>query len=97
MTREEIVREIESLERVECLVKSNQGTYGASECLAKVGCGDPAFGDRCVYETVGGGKRITGPDPKDAPGRMLDVDHGIKQLNDHRATVAELRRKLRNL
>ncbi len=71
MSAREIQADINELRAVEYAVASNQGTYGAAEAGRKVGCGDPQFADRFIYETVGGNRRATGPDEADMPGRMI--------------------------
>ena len=76
---------IAALLRIEVHTETNQGTYGASEACRKVGCGDPQFANREVYETVGGKRRETGPDEDDAPGRMRKI--GYERLAELRAEL----------
>lgn len=92
---EAIENEIATLNQVEYLVATNSGTYGAEECGQKVGCGDPAFGDRNVYETVGGRVRATGPDHNDAPGRMRQVNAAALKTDRKRRDL--LKRELDSL
>lgn len=93
-TASEIRAEIKTVEAIEVHVETNQGTYGAGEACRKVGCGDPAFANREVYETVGGTRRETGPDEARAPGYMRQI--GREELSDLRKRLAELRRELRS-
>lgn len=81
--------EIEKLLNTEVLVESNEGTFGAEECCRKVGCGNPAFGNRRVYKTLSGRGRVTGPALKDAPGRMRRM--GQDELERLREQVKDLR------
>jgi hypothetical protein len=91
--REQIEAEIRDLERVEILIETNEGTFGESEACRMVGTGDPAFATRRVYERVGGGKRATGPDEDDAPGRMRRIN--ADSMSEHRQRLAGLRKLLR--
>lgn len=93
-TRQEIQSEIDALLKIEVHVQTNQGTYGATEACRKVGCGDPMFANREVYETVGRTRRETGPDADDAPGYMRPI--GRELLNDLRKRLAALRAKLKS-
>jgi hypothetical protein len=91
-TLADLVREAEALSRVEHLVETNSGTYGAAEACRDCGTGEPRFADRCVYETVGGVRRETGADAARAPGRMRK---SYETLGADRARLAELRRRIR--
>lgn len=87
-------KQIRDLESTEIHVETNQGTYGATEACRKVGCGDPAFADRDVYETVGGGRRRErGPSEDRAPGRMRRINS--EAMADLRRKLADLREQLR--
>lgn len=81
--------EIRTLEAVEVHVRTNQGTYGANECCRRVGTGDPAYGNREVYVTVGGRVRETGPGESRAPGYMRDI--GSRHLSELREQLARLK------
>jgi hypothetical protein len=92
-TKAQLQAEIDTLLRIDVHVRTNQGTYGASEAARKVGSGDPRFANREEYETVAGSKRASGPDEDDAPGRMRDI--GSRTLIEYRAKVAALRQQMR--
>jgi hypothetical protein len=92
---EALAREIAALAAIEHCVETNSGTYGAAEARRAVGCGDPQFADRNIYETVGGARRETGPDAKDAPGRMRRLNRDA--LAADRRRLAALREELRRL
>ena len=92
-TRKEIQAEIDALTGQEYLVATNQGTFGSSEAVRKVGTGDPMFANRDVYETVGGARRERGPDEADAPGRMRKLNRAA--LAEDRKRLSELKRELR--
>lgn len=89
----EIAAEIAEIEAEEVHVETNQGTYGSAEAARKVGCGDPAFANREVYETVGGKRRETGPGAGRAPGYMRQIN--ADYMARLRAEVADLRKTLR--
>jgi hypothetical protein len=91
-TIEDCLAAIRTLEATEVHVETNQGTYGAAEACRKVGTGDPAHGNREVYETVGGTRRATGPDEDRAPGRMRRIN--AETLADYRKQLAAWRRAL---
>jgi hypothetical protein len=93
-TKGEIAAEIKALENVELLIETNQGTYDAAEACRKVGCGDPQFADRKVYETVGGKRRETGPDESRSPGYMRRIN--ADQMSSSRQRLAELRKQIRS-
>lgn len=92
-TIESLREEIRDLERVEHMIETNSGTFGAQEACRKVGTGDPMFATRNVYETVAGVRRETGPDADDAPGYMRSINRAA--LSDGRKLLADLRRQLR--
>jgi hypothetical protein len=92
---EKLSREIEALRAVEHLLATNEGTYGSAEARRKVGCGDPQFADRRVYETVGGARRETGPAEDRAPGHMRHV--GRQALAADRSRLALLEQQRRDL
>ena len=91
--REQIEAEIRDLARVEFLIETNSGTFGAAEACRKIGTGDPAFATRNVYETVGGNKRSTGPDEDDAPGRMRRIN--ADSMSEYRGRLDRLKKLLR--
>lgn len=93
-TKDSIQAEINALLRVEHMIETNDGTYGASEACRKVGSGDPAFATRRVYETVGGSRRSTGPDEADAPGYMRKIN--AEDMKADRKRLADLRAALRS-
>ena len=81
-------KQIDELSLSWVLVGTNQGTYGPLEARRAVGCGDPHFADCNIYEQVGTGKRrVDGPDPDRAPGRILRFT----------SALADAQVKLRNL
>lgn len=80
----------------EYLVATNQGTYSAQEACRKIGTGDPRHADRDVFETVGGGSRVTGPaEGSDLPGYMRGVS--TDNLKADRKRLAEIRKAIGNL
>jgi hypothetical protein len=85
-------RAIESLAGVEYMTATNEGTYGSAECFRKIGCGDPAFGNRYTYETVGGEKREKGPDADYAPGYMRTLNRDA--LSADRSRLSRMRSEL---
>lgn len=91
-TKEQVIRDIEDIRRIELCVATNEGTYSAQEGLLCVGTGDPHFCDRKEYETVDGRKRATGPEADRAPGRMRHVNR--QQLVELRMQLSKLREEL---
>ena len=89
--------QIAALEADEYMIETNQGTYGAAEARRKVGCGDPHFANRDVYETVGGTRRERGPDEADAPGRMRKFANNVAELKGKRKTLNAMRKERREL
>lgn len=85
--------EIEALRGVEYLIETNSGTFGAGEASRKMRTSDPAFATRNVYETVGGSRRVTGPDEDRAPGRMRAISRAA--LSADRKRLADLIRQAR--
>lgn len=75
------------------LVATNSGTFGAVECCAKVGTGDPKYGERRIYETFTGARFVVGCDEDEMPGylRRFTADESPKI---RRQKVNELKREL---
>lgn len=94
-TTTDLEREIEALSALEIHVETNQGTYGANEAARKIGCAEPRFANREVYETVGGVRREVGPDEDRAPGRMRRINGD--EMRRMRKLLADLRGRLRKL
>lgn len=94
--RSAIEAEIATLSSVEYMVATNAGTYGPTEALRCVGCGDPEFATRKEYETVGGAKRATGPDLADVPGRMIRGPKTAAKLSADRKRLADLQAAIRS-
>ncbi len=89
----ELETEIRELSQRWVCVGTNEGTYGDSECLRAVGCGDPKFGNCTIYEQVGTGKRrVDGPDPDQAPGY---IRRSTVELVECQRRLAALRQELR--
>lgn len=93
-----IEAQIKTLESVEIMTGTNDGTFGSDECFRCVGTGDSAFGIRREYETVGGRQRATGPNVDRIPGSMRPLNRQQlaylrKQVADLRAEAARLRKQ----
>ena len=61
-------QKINQLENKRYLVESNEGTWGATEAVRKVGTADPAFANSRLYITLRGHKRREGCARRNAPG-----------------------------
>lgn len=57
------------------LIRTNEGTFGATEACQKIGTGDPAFAVRRVYQRLNGSIYATGPAEENAPGYMRSIKH----------------------
>lgn len=84
---------VEELADAEVLIETNEGTFGAEECCRVTGTGDSKFGNYSVYEQVGGGRRVEGCDPANAPGypRKMNTD----ELKDQQKILKALRAELK--
>lgn len=93
-TRNELLAEIKSVAAEEIAVETNEGTFGATECCRKTGCGDPKFGNYTIYECVGTReRRVVGCDPDEAPGRARKLDRD--DMAARRRHLSELQAQLR--
>jgi hypothetical protein len=93
MNKQDLSKEISSVEAEEIAVETNSGTYGAAEACRKIGSGSSEFADYTIYERVGDGSRRTvGCDPTSAPGRARRIN--ADQLAARRKYLSELRRQI---
>jgi len=91
---ETIHDEIRTLSLTEVAVATNEGTYGAAECMRAIRTGDPAHGNYTIYESVGDGtKRVVGCDPERAPGYERKM--GRDELADLRKRLVDLKKQAR--
>lgn len=99
MTAEQIIKGIEA-EIAELsqpyLVETNEGTFGAAECCDKTGCGDPAFGNYRIYESIDGTRRREGLEAgRKAPGYARKMK--VPTAKERRQQVKELRELIATL
>ena len=94
-TAEDVERDIDAVEREECVIETNAGTDSAVEACEAIGTGDPQFANYSIFERVGDGRtRHVGCDESRAPGIKRVVHDPIAA---RRRALTALRDELRSL
>lgn len=81
----------------EVCMGTNEGTFGAGECCAKTGSGDPRYGNYTRYTTARGHSRVEGCDPEKAPGKFRANKNYRAELWANRAKADELKKRAKEI
>lgn len=88
--KDELIALATELEERTEITEHNSGTFGSAECCRCTGTGDPRAGEYEIHERVGGGRRVVGCDPKQAPGYRRVSKDAIDRLREARKELAAL-------